>query len=94
MLFNNDGTDVPAVRDNCCRRDGPREDRRKRRQGRGLRDTGPGPDHRPVRDGGPVLRGGEKLQPGGGQAHPLARRIGRAAQGRADVRLLGKRVRP
>lgn len=67
-----------------------REDRRVRRQVRGLRDTGLGPDHRPVRGGGPLLRRGEELQPGGGQAHTLARRIGRTSQGRAALRLHGQ----
>lgn len=68
---------------------GPREDRRERRQGRGLRDIGLGPDHRPVRNGGPVLRGGEELHPRHGQTHPLARRIGRSSQGRAVLRVPG-----
>jgi len=70
---------------------GPREDRRERRQGCGLRNTGPRPDHRPVRDGGPVLRGGEELQPRRGQTHPLAWWIGRTGQGRAVLRVPGKR---
>lgn len=71
--------------------DGPRPDRRERRQRRGLRDIGLGPDHRPVRGGGPVLRRGEDLQSGRGQTHPLARRIGRSPARRAALRIPGQR---
>lgn len=74
---------------NRCHR--PREDRRERRPGRGLRDFGPGPDQRPVRNGGSVPRRGAQLQPGRGQNHPLARRLGRRPQRRAAVRVRGKR---